>query len=149
MFLKRGGRVSGAVAVAGTLLGIKPVLHVDDEGHLIAMEKVRGRRASLDALVRHFEQTALDKTGGTVFISHGDCAEDCRYVIDKLKALGVKDIRWAILARSSARTAAPAPWRCSGWAASGKRARKKIIFIKIYIYTAFMHCALAYGARLV
>ena len=77
MFLKRGGRVSGAVAVAGTLLGIKPVLHVDDEGHLIAMEKVRGRRASLDALVRHFEQTALDKTGGTVFISHGDCAEDC------------------------------------------------------------------------
>ena len=60
MFLKRGGRVSGAVAVAGTLLGIKPVLHVDDEGHLIAMEKVRGRRASLDALVRHFEQTALD-----------------------------------------------------------------------------------------
>ena len=93
MFLKRGGRVSGAVAVAGTLLGIKPVLHVDDEGHLIAMEKVRGRRASLDALVRHFEQTALDKTGGTVFISHGDCAEDCRYVIDKLKALGVKDIQ--------------------------------------------------------
>ena len=79
--------------MAGTLLGIKPVLHVDDEGHLIAMEKVRGRRASLDALVRHFEQTALDKTGGTVFISHGDCAEDCRYVIDKLKALGVKDIQ--------------------------------------------------------
>ena len=93
MFLKRGGRLSGAAAVAGTLLGIKPVLHVDDEGHLIAMEKVRGRRASLDALVRHFEQTALDKTGGTVFISHGDCAEDCRYVIDKLKALGVKDIQ--------------------------------------------------------
>ena len=93
MFLKRGGRVSGAAAVAGTLLGIKPVLHVDDEGHLIAMEKVRGRRASLDALVRHFETTAKDKTGGTVFISHGDCAEDCRYVIEKLKALGVKDIQ--------------------------------------------------------
>ena len=93
MFLKRGGRLGGGAAVVGTLLGIKPVLHVDDEGHLIAMEKVRGRRASLDALVRHFEQTALDKTGGTVFISHGDCAEDCRYVIDKLKALGVKDIQ--------------------------------------------------------
>ena len=93
MFLKRGGRLGGGAAVVGTLLGIKPILHVDDEGHLIAMEKVRGRRASLDALVRHFEQTALDKTGGTVFISHGDCAEDCRYVIDKLKALGVKDIQ--------------------------------------------------------
>ena len=92
MFLKRGGRVSGAAAVAGTLLGIKPVLHVDDEGHLIPKEKVRGRRASLDALVRHFEATALDKTGGTVFISHGDCADDARYVIDKLRALGVREI---------------------------------------------------------
>lgn len=92
MFLKRGGRVSSAAAVAGTLLGIKPVLHVDEEGHLIPKEKVRGRRASLDALVRHFEATALDKTGGTVFISHGDCADDARYVIDKLRALGVKEI---------------------------------------------------------
>ena len=92
MFLKRGGRVSSAVAVAGTLLGIKPVLHVDEEGHLIPKEKVRGRRASLDALVKHFEATALDKTGGTVFISHGDCADDARYVIDKLRALGVREI---------------------------------------------------------
>ena len=92
MFLKRGGRVSSAAAVAGTLLGIKPVLHVDEEGHLIPKEKVRGRRASLDALVKHFEATALDKTGGTVFISHGDCADDARYVIDKLRALGVREI---------------------------------------------------------
>lgn len=92
MFLKRGGRVSSAAAVAGTLLGIKPVLHVDEEGHLIPKEKVRGRRASLDALVKHFEATALDKTGGTVFISHGDCADDARYVIDKLRTLGVKEI---------------------------------------------------------
>lgn len=92
MFLKRGGRLSGAAAVAGTLLGIKPVLHVDDEGHLIAMEKVRGRRASLDALVKHFQATADDIAGGTVFISHGDCPEDCRYVMDKLQALGVTDL---------------------------------------------------------
>lgn len=91
MFLKRGGRLSGAAAVAGTLLGIKPVLHVDDEGHLIAMEKVRGRRASLDALLKHYETTVSDKNE-TVFISHGDCAADCAYVIDKLKALGVKEI---------------------------------------------------------
>ena len=93
MFLKRGGRLSGAAAVAGTLLGIKPVLHVDDEGHLVAMEKVRGRRASLDALVKHFQATAKDPAGGTVFISHGDCPEDCAYVMDKLRALGVTHLQ--------------------------------------------------------
>ena len=92
MFLKRGGRCSGAAAVAGTLLGIKPVLHVDDEGHLVPMEKVRGRRASLDALVKHFQATVLDITGGTAFLSHGDCQADCDYVADKLRALGVKDL---------------------------------------------------------
>ncbi|WP_294569747.1 DegV family protein [uncultured Subdoligranulum sp.] len=93
MFLKRGGRLSGAAAVAGTLLGIKPVLHVDAEGHLIAMEKVRGRRASLDALVKHFAATA-DKNYGemTVFVSHGDCLEDAQYVADKVKAYGVHRI---------------------------------------------------------
>lgn len=93
MFLKRGGRLSGAAAVAGTLLGIKPVLHVDPEGHLIAMEKVRGRRASLDALVKHFAATA-DKNYGemTVFVSHGDCLEDAQYVADKVKAYGVHRI---------------------------------------------------------
>ena len=87
MFLKRGGRVSGAAAVAGTLLGIKPVLHVDPEGKLIPMEKVRGRRASLDALVKHYKDGVLDKTG-TVFISHGDCLADAQYVADKIRAIG-------------------------------------------------------------
>ena len=93
MFLKRGGRLSGAAAVAGTLLGIKPVLHVDDEGHLIAMEKVRGRRASLDALLKHYEATVSDKNETVlVFVSHGGCPEDCQYVVDKIKAYGVKRI---------------------------------------------------------
>ena len=87
MFLKRGGRVSGAAAVAGTLLGIKPVLHVDREGKLIPMEKVRGRRASLDALVKHYKDGVLDKTGN-VFISHGDCLADAQYVADKIRAIG-------------------------------------------------------------
>ena len=87
MFLKRGGRLSGAAAVAGTLLGIKPVLHVDSEGKLIPMEKVRGRRASLDALVKHYKDGALDKTG-TVFISHGDCLADAQYVAEKIRAIG-------------------------------------------------------------
>lgn len=93
MFLKRGGRVSGAAAVMGTMLGIKPVLHVDDEGHLIPMEKVRGRRASLDALVKHMQATAIQPAGQTVFISHGDCQDDCDYVARQLREkLGVTQI---------------------------------------------------------
>ena len=55
-FLKRGGRVSGAAALFGTMLGIKPVLHVDNDGHLIPVEKVRGRKNALDALVNHMEK---------------------------------------------------------------------------------------------
>lgn len=83
--LKRGGRVSSTAAFVGTMLGIKPVLHVDNEGHLIPMEKVRGRKASLDALVEHYEKTAINKNDQVVFISHGDCEEDCNYVIAEMK----------------------------------------------------------------
>ena len=92
MFLKRGGRVSGAAAVAGTLLGIKPILHVDAEGHLIPMEKIRGRKASLDALVKQYEQSNFDRSQQVVFISHGDCLEDCQYVADKITQLGAKRV---------------------------------------------------------
>ena len=84
-FLHRGGRVSGAAAVMGTMLGIKPVLHVDDEGHLIPMEKVRGRRQSLDALVQHLADTVAEGENETIFVSHGDCAEDADYVAEKLR----------------------------------------------------------------
>lgn len=84
-FLKRGGRISAATAVIGTALNIKPVLHVDDEGHLINMEKARGRKKSLDMLVKHFEETAIDPGRTPVFISHGDCIEDAEYVAAKLK----------------------------------------------------------------
>ena len=92
MFLKRGGRLSGGAAVVGTLLGLKPVLHVDDEGHLVAMEKVRGRRASLDGLVKHFADSDVPAGEQVVFVSHGDCPEDCQYVADKCKALGAKRV---------------------------------------------------------
>ncbi len=78
--LKRGGRVSSAAALFGTMLGIKPVLHVDDEGHLIPMQKVRGRRQSLESLVRQMEETCAPRDGQVVFISHGDCLEDARLV---------------------------------------------------------------------
>lgn len=83
--LKRGGRVSAAAAVIGSALGIKPVLHVDDEGHLIPVKKVRGRRQSLDALVEVMAQTAIDPQQQTVFISHGDSLEDAQYVEKKVR----------------------------------------------------------------
>lgn len=92
-FLKRGGRVSAATAVVGSMLQIKPVLHVDNEGHLINMGKARGRHASLTALVDHMEQTAIDPGAQTVFISHGDCLEEAERVADDVrKRFGVKEI---------------------------------------------------------
>ena len=91
--LKRGGRVSPAAAVIGTALGIKPVLHVDNEGHLIPMEKVRGRRRSLDALVDHMVKTCDPKEGQTIFISHGNAMEDAEYVGKQIRArMKVKEI---------------------------------------------------------
>ena len=92
-FLKRGGRISAATAVVGSMLQIKPVLHVDNEGHLINIGKARGRQASLKALVDRMEQTAIDPAGQTVFISHGDCPEDAETVKAMVKErFGVKDV---------------------------------------------------------
>lgn len=84
-FLKRGGRISSATAVLGTMLSIKPVMHVDDEGHLTKVGTARGRNASLKALVDHMAETAIDPTGQTVFISHGDCEEDANKVAEDVK----------------------------------------------------------------
>ncbi len=81
MFLYRGGRVSRTAAFAGQLLKIKPVLHVDNEGHLIPMEKARGRKKSIQALVDHMEKTANPPvTEQVIGISHGDCPEDVEYL---------------------------------------------------------------------
>lgn len=92
-FLKRGGRVNTTAAVAGTILGIKPVLHVDNQGRLILMEKVRGRKASLNALVNHMIQTVENAAKQVIFISHGDCIEDAKYVAEKVReTFDVKDI---------------------------------------------------------
>ena len=84
-FLKRGGRVSAATAVVGTMLQIKPVLHVDDEGHLINVAKARGRKASLNALVDKVGELAEDPTSQTMFISHSYCPEDARYVAEEVR----------------------------------------------------------------
>ncbi len=84
VYLKRGGRISPAATLIGTMLGIKPVLHVDNEGHLVNVSKARGRQASIHALADHYGELALDKKNGTVFISHGDCLEDAETLRDIL-----------------------------------------------------------------
>ena len=96
-FLKRGGRVSGATAVVGTMLGIKPVMHVDNEGHLINVAKARGRRAAIDALFDKAKTTMIgERANSSVFISHGDCYEDAVYLADRIKnEIGVKEVRIA------------------------------------------------------
>lgn len=94
MFLFRGGRVSRTSAWAGTVLNIKPVMHVDDEGRLIPLEKVRGRKKSLNALVKHMEQSVVRPIREPVFITHGDCLEDAEYVAGLIREkLGVQDVR--------------------------------------------------------
>lgn len=91
--LKRGGRVSAATALVGTMLSIKPVLHVDDEGHLINMSKVRGRKQSLDAIVNKVAETGIDVKNQVIFISHGDCEDEAKYVAKLVKEkCGVKDV---------------------------------------------------------
>lgn len=84
VYLKRGGRVSPAVAFVGGVLGIKPVMHVDNEGHLVNVFKARGRKASLKALCDKFGELALDKKG-PIFICHADCDEDVETVKSILK----------------------------------------------------------------
>ena len=85
--LYRGGRVSKTTAIVGTVAGIKPVLHVDDEGHLIAVGKVRGRKKALQALVNHMEekQGSFADQNDIIFISHGDDWEAAEYVRDLIK----------------------------------------------------------------
>ena len=83
--LKRGGRISAATALLGTMLSIKPVMHVDDGGHLVPVGKARGRRASLLALVNEMEKRAVDPGHQTVFISHGDCREDAELVAAEIR----------------------------------------------------------------
>ncbi len=93
MYLKRGGRVSAATALVGTMLKIKPVLHTDDDGHLINMGKVRGRKASIEALVQKALELGLPGENETMFICHGDCIDDARY-LEKLvrEKCGVKNV---------------------------------------------------------
>ena len=93
-FLKRGGRISATTAVVGSMLQIKPVLHVDNEGRLINIGKARGRQASLKALVDKMEKTVTEEGKKTVFISHGDCRKDAVAVADMVRErFGTQDVR--------------------------------------------------------
>ena len=85
--LYRGGRVSKATAIIGTMIGVKPVLHVDNEGKLIPISKVRGRKQSLNALVKYMKESigSYKDKNDIVFISHGDSLKDAKYVADKVK----------------------------------------------------------------
>lgn len=85
--LHRGGRVSKTAAILGTMINLKPILHVDDEGHLIPLSKVRGRKKSLIALVDSMEKQigSYRDQNDIVFISHGDCEEEAQYVADLVK----------------------------------------------------------------
>lgn len=76
VYLKRGGRVSPTVAFVGNALGIKPILHVDDEGHLINVSKVRGRKPSIATLAQKYGELLESESMNEVFISHGDCLDD-------------------------------------------------------------------------
>ena len=85
VYLKRGGRVSAATALVGGMLNIKPVLHVDDEGHLVSVAKVRGRNASIKAMFDKIEETAIEPEKQIFYISHGDCLADAELLASMIR----------------------------------------------------------------
>lgn len=93
--LKRGGRVSAAAALAGTMLNIKPVMHCDSEGKLTPVSKVRGMKAALTELVNTMERIGIAPLSEqTVFICHANCPEHVEFVSNLLRErFGVTDIR--------------------------------------------------------
>jgi DegV family protein with EDD domain len=91
--LKRGGRVSGTAAFVGTLLDIKPILNVDDEGRLIPISKIKGRKKSIKALFEMLQENIEAPEGQVIAISHGDCIEDAEYLKEMiLKGFSVKEV---------------------------------------------------------
>lgn len=92
-YLKRGGRISAATALMGTMLQIKPVLHCDNEGKLVNVSKARGRKAAIEALAKKVGETGLPGRNDVCFISHGDCLEDAQMLEKILKErYGVKEV---------------------------------------------------------
>lgn len=93
MYLKRGGRINAATAIMGTMLSIKPILHVDNEGHLVSVGKARGRKASIAALADKAAELGKGYDNSLMFISHGDCLEDAQALAELVKErCGVKEV---------------------------------------------------------
>lgn len=92
-FLKKGGRISATTAIIGMALSVKPIMHVDNEGKLVAVGKVRGRKNSLQELVKEMEKNCIKPEEQIIFISHGDCIDDAKFVENLVRdKLNVKDI---------------------------------------------------------
>ncbi len=97
-FLKRGGRLSGTSAVVGTLLGIKPLLHMANDGKLYVTGKARGRKATLEHLANSLSEKGIDVSNQEIFIVHGDCIEDAETLGAMIKErYNVKGITYNIL----------------------------------------------------
>ena len=93
MYLKRGGRINAATAIMGTMLSIKPILHVDNEGHLVSVGKARGRKASIAALADKAAELGKGYDNSLMFISHGDCREDAQALAELVKErCGAKEV---------------------------------------------------------
>jgi DegV family protein with EDD domain len=84
-YLKRGGRVSPLVAFAGGLLGIKPVLQMDEEGHLVKVGTARGRKKAIEALAAKYAELSYEEKNTPIFISHADCREDAQQLVDMIE----------------------------------------------------------------
>ena len=85
MYLRRTGRLSNAKAIVASVLHIKPVLKGNEEGAIVAVDKIRGRRKSIDALVERYRKYAVAPETQTVGIAHADCAEDAEYLASALR----------------------------------------------------------------
>ena len=84
-YLKRGGRVSPLVAFAGSVLGIKPILQMDSEGHLIKVGTARGRKKAIETLAHKYAELSYEEKNTPIFVSHGDCEEDAKQLVALLK----------------------------------------------------------------
>lgn len=92
MHLHRGGRVSKASAIAGSMLGIKPIIHVNNEGKLIAIDKIRGKKQALTSLVDKIQKAAGKAKNDFFMVSHADCEEDAKFVAELMtKRFGIKN----------------------------------------------------------
>ena len=85
-FLQRGGRVSASAAWFGSALSIKPVMNMDNAGHLIPREKVVGRKRSIRGLFNKMKALGIDQGSQKIFISHGDCIDEVNMLVDMIKA---------------------------------------------------------------